>query len=42
MTEEQHELCYEIQLILIKAITQMDHDKLWELVEKVVTQEVAK
>ena len=40
MTEEQHELCYEIQLILIKAITQMDHEKLWELIEKVVIQEV--
>lgn len=40
MTEYQHELCYQIQLILIKAISNMDHEEMWKVIEKVVKEYV--
>ena len=36
MTEEQKELVYTIQLSIIKAIANMDTEKIWELIKKVM------
>lgn len=40
MTDEQKELVYTIQLNIIKAIVNMDVEKTWELIQKVVESEV--
>ena len=36
MTEEQKKLVYTIQLNIIKAIVNMDAEKIWELIKKVM------
>lgn len=39
MTDEQKELVYTIQLNLIKAIANMDSEKIWELIKKAIESE---
>lgn len=34
MTDEQHELCYSIQLAIVKVIINLDHEKIWKIIEK--------
>ena len=36
MTDEQKELVYEIQLSIVRAIVNMDPEKTWELIEKIL------
>ena len=34
LTDEQNDLCYEIQFAIIRAIINMNHDTMWELIQK--------
>ena len=36
LTDSQHDLCYEIQFALIRAIINIDHEKMWEHISKVI------
>jgi len=38
MTDEQKELVYTIQLNIIRAIVNMDPEKTWELIEKIIKE----
>lgn len=39
LTEEQNNLCYEIQFSLIRAIINFDHDRMWEFMLKALESE---
>lgn len=39
LTEEQNNICYEIQFALIRAIINLDHDKMWQQISKEVDKQ---
>ena len=41
LTKEQHDLCYEIQFAIMRSINNLDHDKLWPLIQKAIEREVS-
>lgn len=36
LTREQHDLCYAIQFAIMREIANLDHEKMWELIQKVI------
>ena len=36
LTDEQNDLCYSIQFAIIRAITDMNHDKMWEIMKEAI------
>ena len=36
LTREQHDLCYEIQFAIMREIVNLDHEKIWELIQKAI------
>lgn len=41
LTKEQHDLCYEIQFAIMRAINNLDHNKLWPLIQEATEREVS-
>lgn len=39
LTEEQHNLCYELQFALMRAIVNLDHEKMWKLIKDAIGKE---
>lgn len=39
LTKAQHDICYEIQFELIRGILKISHDKLWDIITKVMIEE---
>ena len=42
LTDEQNDICFEIQFALIRAIVNLDHDNMWKLIEKAMEEQNAK
>ena len=36
LTDEQNDICYEIQFALIRSILNLDHDKMWAMIQKAI------
>ena len=36
LTDEQNDLCFEIQFEIIRAIINMNHDVMWELIQRAI------
>ena len=36
LTEEQNDLCYEIQFALVRSIINLNHDKMWKIIQKAI------
>lgn len=39
LTDEQNDLCYEIQLAMIKGVVNLSHDAMWKSIEKIMAKD---
>ena len=42
LTREQHDLCYEIQFAIMREVANLDHEKIWELIQKAIEEKEPK
>lgn len=42
LTDEQNEICYGIKLSLMQLITDLDNEKVWDLLVKKTSEKVSK